>query len=48
MEHKNVWEKYDKKQLKAVDALSDAYRSFLDNGKTERECIDQIILNWKN
>ena len=43
MEHKNVWEKYDKKQLKEVDALSDAYRSFLDNGKTERECIDQIV-----
>lgn len=43
MEHKNVWEKYDKKQMKAVDALSDAYRSFLDNGKTERECIDQIV-----
>ena len=43
MEHKNVWEKYDKKQLKAVDELSDKYRSFLDNGKTERECIDQIV-----
>ena len=43
MEHKNVWEKYDKKQLKAVDELSDRYRSFLDNGKTERECIDQIV-----
>ena len=36
MEHKNVWEKYDKKQLKAVNALSDAYREFLDKGKTER------------
>ena len=34
MEHKNVWEKYDKKQLKAVDELSDRYRSFLDKGKT--------------
>ena len=43
MEHKNVWEKYDKKQLKVVNALSDAYRTFLDNGKTERECIDQIV-----
>lgn len=43
MEHKNVWEKQDKKQLKAVNALSDAYRAFLDNGKTERECIDQIV-----
>ncbi len=43
MEHKNVWEKYDEKQLKAVNALSNAYRDFLDNGKTERECIDQIV-----
>ena len=43
MEHKNVWEKYDKEQLKAVDSLGDAYRDFLDNGKTERECIDQIV-----
>ena len=43
MEHKNVWLKYDEKQLKEVNALSDAYRMFLDNGKTERECIDQIV-----
>ena len=43
MEHKNVWEKYDKKQVKALNALSDAYREFLDKGKTERECIDQIV-----
>ena len=43
MEHKNVWEKYNEEQLKAVDSLSDAYRDFLDNGKTERECIDQIV-----
>ena len=43
MEHKNVWEKYDKNDLEAVNALSDAYRAFLDNGKTERECIDQIV-----
>lgn len=43
MEPKNVWEKYDKKQLKEVNALADAYRSFLDKGKTERECIDQIV-----
>ena len=43
MEHKNVWEKYNEERLKAVDSLSDAYRDFLDNGKTERECIDQIV-----
>lgn len=43
MEHKNVWEKYDEKQIEAVNDLSDRYRTFLDNGKTERECIDQIV-----
>ena len=43
MEHKNVWEKYDAKQIEEVNALSDAYRIFLDKGKTERECIDQIV-----
>lgn len=43
MENKNVWEKCDKEQIEAVNALSDAYRDFLDNGKTERECIDQIV-----
>ena len=43
MEHKNVWEKYDKNDLEAVNALSDAYRAFLDNGKTERLCVDYTI-----
>lgn len=48
MEHKNVWEKYDEEQLKVVNALSDAYRTFLDKGKTERECIDQIVNRIEN
>ena len=43
MEQKNVWKKYDKKTLKQVDTFGKAYREFLDNGKTERECIDQIV-----
>ncbi len=43
MERKNVWEKYNKKQLKDVNVLSDRYRNFLDHGKTERECIDEIV-----
>ena len=43
MEHKNVWEKYDDSQLEKVNILADNYRKFLDNGKTERECIDQIV-----
>ena len=43
MEHKNTWETYNAKQLKEVDAFAGEYMDFLDNGKTERECIDQIV-----
>lgn len=43
MEHKNTWETYNAKQLKEVDAFAQEYMDFLDNGKTERECIDQIV-----
>lgn len=43
MEKKNVWESYSSKQLKELEKLSVEYRSFLDNGKTERECIDYIV-----
>ena len=43
MEKKNVWTVYDKKVRKEVDALGKAYCDFLDHGKTERECVDQIV-----
>ncbi len=43
MEQKNTWETYNAKQLKEVDAFVGEYMDFLDNGKTERECIDQIV-----
>lgn len=43
MEHKNTWETYNAKQIKEVDAFAQEYMAFLDNGKTERECIDQIV-----
>ncbi len=43
MEHKNTWETYNAKQLKEVDTFAREYMDFLDNGKTERECIDQIV-----
>ncbi len=38
-----AWEKYSDKQLKEVENLSQAYRKFLDNGKTERECVTYIV-----
>ncbi|MBO5283887.1 MAG: aminopeptidase [Lachnospiraceae bacterium] len=40
---KCAWENYDEKQLKKLEKLSREYREFLDNGKTERECIDTIV-----
>ena len=43
MEHKNVWETYNNRQLKELENLNASYRSFLDQGKTERECIDTIV-----
>lgn len=43
MEKKNVWETYSAEQLKELENHAQEYRSFLDNGKTERECIDSIV-----
>ncbi len=43
MERKNTWETYDAKQLKKLEKISQEYRAFLDNGKTERECVDTIV-----
>ncbi len=43
MEKKNTWETYSSKQLKEVDVFADEYRYFLDQGKTERECVDYIV-----
>lgn len=39
MERVNAWKTYKKKQIKELEALCDDYRGFLDNGKTERECV---------
>lgn len=43
MEKKNTWETYSSKQLKELEKINTQYRDFLDNGKTERECIDTIV-----
>lgn len=43
MEKKNTWETYNSKQLKEADVFADEYRKFLDEGKTERECVDYIV-----
>lgn len=43
MEKKNVWESYDEKKLSQVEKFAKEYMQFLDEGKTERECIDTIV-----
>ena len=43
MERKNTWETYSEKQLKEADAFAKEYMAFLDQGKTERECVDVIV-----
>ncbi len=43
MEKKNTWETYEAKDIKKLEKLCAEYRSFLDNGKTERECVDYIV-----
>lgn len=43
MERKNVWETYTKEDEIKLESLSEAYKNFLNEGKTERECAEQII-----
>ena len=43
MEKKNTWETYSHKQLKEAEAFAKEYMQFLDEGKTERECVDTIV-----
>lgn len=43
MDRENVWKSYDAQEEEKLEAVAASYRSFLDNGKTERECVAQIV-----
>ncbi|NLL77275.1 MAG: aminopeptidase [Clostridiales bacterium] len=43
MENKNIWRTYSTEQLEELESHAKEYMNFLDNGKTERECIDTIV-----
>ena len=43
MERPNAWLSYDAQALAALEETSKNYRHFLDNGKTERECVAQAV-----
>ncbi len=43
MEKTNAWKNYDSAALAALEATSARYRAYLDNGKTERECVHETV-----
>ncbi len=43
MERPNAWKKYDKNELNALEKLNKGYIDFLTKGKTERECVKEIV-----
>lgn len=40
---KALWQIYDDAQLAELDTLTADYKKFLDAGKTERECVTEVI-----
>ena len=40
---KNVYENLSEQEYKEMFELCDEYREFLDEGKTERECVEKSI-----
>lgn len=43
MIHENSWNIYDEENLKILNKLSEDYKNFLNNGKTERECAKILV-----
>ena len=43
MEYKTAWKKYNAADLEALEALNAGYKTFLDKGKTERECVVEAV-----
>ncbi|MDD2973375.1 MAG: aminopeptidase [Lachnospiraceae bacterium] len=43
MNQQNTWNRYSDKQVKETDKFAEAYMKFLNKGKTERECTDEIV-----
>ena len=43
MENKTAWGKYKAKDLKELERVNEGYKKFLDEGKTERECVKETI-----
>lgn len=43
MERKNAWAAYTKEEMEELESLNQDYLHFLNQGKTERECVTEIV-----
>ena len=43
MERENVWKGYSEEELERLEQVNEGYKAFLDKGKTERECVKEIV-----
>ena len=43
MERRNAWLSYGENEEKEMEQIAKSYKSFLDAGKTERECVTELI-----
>lgn len=44
MIHENAWTTYSDQDLAELEKLSKDYITFINNGKTERECTDELVV----
>ena len=43
MDRKNAWNTYTQEQLAELDSINEKYKSCLNAGKTERECVELAV-----
>ena len=43
MENKNIWLTYSAKEKEELHKICELYKSWLDKGKTERECVELAV-----
>ncbi len=43
MYKKNAWQNYNAEEMEKLEGFAKRYRAFLDNGKTERECVTEAV-----
>ena len=43
MDRKNVWSSYTSEQLAELNSINEKYKSCLNAGKTERECVELSV-----